>query len=319
MSSSTRNGTIVTLKIFGLFNDVICRTTNDSETQTLYALQDPNWNVVAVLNSNGTVAERLTYDSFGKPTFRSANFTARTTSSYNWTKTFTGQVYDSEMSLMLYRNRYYHTALGRFITRDPIGYRGDSVNLYRYVENSVTVSADPSGVQKTFEWSPAPPPPLKTGECFFRVCVTPVAIAGGHSFIVLYEPDGTWRFFRGGLSSNYRPGNGSSEQVSSPVIPDASGMPGTLLGISGPYVPGSVDYPDNPAEIPNCTDVTVPCQSVKTLSDCFDEVINRVNDSHIEYVPVPPFFDMEYVLWLWYHLCWKDLKYGKRKACWNVY
>ncbi len=280
--------------IYGLryIDDVVCRVKN---TEVLYALQDPNWNVVALVTPSGSVAERMTYDSFGRVTFRNASFVAnvsQTTSSYNWTKTFTGQTYDVESGLMLYRNRYYHPGLGRFLTRDPIGYNANDVNLYRYVKNSVTISADPSGFQGTFEWSPAPPPPLKAGECFFRVCVTPVAAVGGHSFIVLYEPDGTWRFFRGGPSNNYNPGNGSSEQVSSPGIPDASGMPGTLLGTSGPYAPGSVDYPKEPGEIPNCTDVTVPCQSVKTLSDCFDEVINRVNNSHIKYVPVPPAFNV---------------------------
>ncbi len=134
--------------IYGLryIDDVVCRTTNNNgNIQTLYAVQDANWNVVAVLNSNGSVAERMTYDSFGKPTFRAADFTAKTTSSYNWTKTFTGQVYDVETGLMLYRNRYYHPGLGRFITRDPIGYDGNDVNLYRYVKNDAMAKIDDRG------------------------------------------------------------------------------------------------------------------------------------------------------------------------------
>ncbi len=133
--------------IYGLryIDDVICRVKN---TEVLYALQDPNWNVVALVTPSGSVAERMTYDSFGKPTFRDASFVAnvsQTTSSYNWTKTFTGQVYDVETGLMLYRNRYYHPGLGRFITRDPIKYAGRDVNLYRYVGNNATLHSDRDG------------------------------------------------------------------------------------------------------------------------------------------------------------------------------
>ncbi len=133
--------------IYGLryIDDVVCRVKN---TEVLYALQDPNWNVVALVTPSGSVAERMTYDSFGRVTFRNASFVAnvsQTTSSYNWTKTFTGQVYDVETGLMLYRNRYYHPGLGRFLTRDPIGYEGDKVSLYRYVGNSTSMLGDSTG------------------------------------------------------------------------------------------------------------------------------------------------------------------------------
>ncbi len=142
---------VTTTYVYGLryIDDIICRTTsNNGNIQTLYAVQDANWNVVALVTPSDSVAERMTYDSFGRVTFRDASFVAnvsQTTSSYNWTKTFTGQVYDVETGLMLYRNRYYHPDLGRFITRDPIGYDGDSVNLYRYVKNQSSLQYDSHG------------------------------------------------------------------------------------------------------------------------------------------------------------------------------
>src|SRR5581483_10345645 len=40
----------------------------DSGGQRLYAQQDANWNVTAVLNATGTVQERYAYDAYGKPT-----------------------------------------------------------------------------------------------------------------------------------------------------------------------------------------------------------------------------------------------------------
>ena len=46
---------------------------------------------------------------------------------------------------MLYRNRIYHPTLGRFLQRDPIGYRAGDVNLVRYVGNRAVVFSDPKG------------------------------------------------------------------------------------------------------------------------------------------------------------------------------
>ena len=172
VESVTNN--VATTYIYGLryIDDIICRTTG---SETLYALQDPNWNVCALVNASGVVQERMTYDSFGKPAFRNANFTAKTASSYNWTKTFTGQVYDSETGLMLYRNRYYHPALGRFITRDPIGYDASDVNLYRYVHNQCLDFVDFFGLVE-----------VKAGGYIIRVHKSDAddMIPGGHGHIL---------------------------------------------------------------------------------------------------------------------------------------
>lgn len=48
-----------------------------------------------------------------------------------------------------YRNRVYSSDLGRFLQVDPIGFAGDSGNLYRYVGNAVTRWSDPSGLHRS--------------------------------------------------------------------------------------------------------------------------------------------------------------------------
>jgi RHS repeat-associated protein len=118
-----------------------------------YAVQDANWNVVALTNTSGVVQERYTYSSFGKLNVFDVSFTPKTVSTCNLTRSFTGQVLDNETGLMLYRNRVYHPTLGRFLQRDPIGYfvltniiRDDEdvydiqiledINLFMYVKNS---------------------------------------------------------------------------------------------------------------------------------------------------------------------------------------
>jgi RHS repeat-associated protein len=58
--------------------------------------------------------------------------------------TFTGRALDAETGLMYYRARYYSTTLGRFISRDPIGYV-DGMNLY--AAYFVPGGSDPLGLE----------------------------------------------------------------------------------------------------------------------------------------------------------------------------
>jgi RHS repeat-associated protein len=59
---------------------------------------------------------------------------------------FTGeQQFAEENELIFLRARYYSPDIGRFIKRDPIGYRG-GLNLYGYVGNNPVLYTDPSGL-----------------------------------------------------------------------------------------------------------------------------------------------------------------------------
>jgi RHS repeat-associated protein len=133
-----------TTYVWGLryIDDLVLREKGEEK---LYALADANWNAVALSDNSGTILERMKYDAFGKITWLDSAFTAKANSAYAWNRTFTGQVLDSETDLMLYRNRFYHTGLGRFIMRDPIGYDGKDVSLYRYVRNMPNKSLDTFG------------------------------------------------------------------------------------------------------------------------------------------------------------------------------
>ena len=131
--------------VWGLryIDDLVLR---DKGQERLYSIADPNWNVVAITNVSGTVQQRMKYDGFGKVTTLDANFAPFSGPGFGWNRLFTGQVL-SDWGLMLYRNRYYDTGLGRFVTRDPIGYEGKDKSLYRYVTNSPLLLIDPMGEQ----------------------------------------------------------------------------------------------------------------------------------------------------------------------------
>ena len=58
---------------------------------------------------------------------------------------YTGRQLDPETGLQLNRHRFYHQQLGRWASRDPIGYQGSEWNLYEYGKGSPSVNLDPSG------------------------------------------------------------------------------------------------------------------------------------------------------------------------------
>jgi len=115
--------------------------------ERLYAMQDANWNVVALVNTSGVPVERYTYSAYGKVEVRNADFSEATgnASAYAWTVLYTGRDLDMETGFQYNRARYYDADLGRFVGRDPIGYAAD-INLYRYVYNSPVIFVDPTGL-----------------------------------------------------------------------------------------------------------------------------------------------------------------------------
>ena len=59
------------------------------------------------------------------------------------TITYTGRSLDTETGRYYYRNRYYHAQLGRFVSRDPIGYLSGDANRYGYVSGRCINFLDP--------------------------------------------------------------------------------------------------------------------------------------------------------------------------------
>jgi RHS repeat-associated protein len=62
---------------------------------------------------------------------------------------FSGERWIPEIGLYDDRNRFYDPALGRFLQPDPIGFKGDASNLYRYCGNDWANKTDPMGNDAT--------------------------------------------------------------------------------------------------------------------------------------------------------------------------
>ena len=118
----------------------------DCDDERLYYLADANMNVTCLIDTGGEAVERYLYDPYGKVTIYTADWSStRSSSLYANPYLYTGREHDPETGLYYYRNRYYHAQLGRFVSRDPIGYRG-GINLYGYAGDSPTRKADPFGL-----------------------------------------------------------------------------------------------------------------------------------------------------------------------------
>jgi RHS repeat-associated protein len=79
----------------------------------------------------GAVVERYRYDSYGNRTiFAADDSTLRSASAVGNQRGFTGYYADAESGFYYVKARMYSSVLGRFISRDPIKYRGGGMGLY---------------------------------------------------------------------------------------------------------------------------------------------------------------------------------------------
>jgi len=122
-------------------------TSGSGLDERLYALQDANYNVTALADTSGTVVERFAYQGYGTPKVLDPNWSddLNNQSDFGWETLFAGYRYDADTGLYHVRNRYYHAQLGRWLTRDPLGYV-DGMSLYEYVRSSPVDLLDPFGL-----------------------------------------------------------------------------------------------------------------------------------------------------------------------------
>jgi RHS repeat-associated protein len=152
VTSSSSEPTVpdVTQFVWGLrgLDDLILRTQaiGEQTIQQLYALFD-RWNVVAITNQTAAVQERYEYDAFGTPLFMTSSFNAMPNSSFAWETTFSSYRLDEETGFYQVRYRYLHPALGRWLSRDPMGEAEKKLgsNLYAYCNNNPNNLTDPDG------------------------------------------------------------------------------------------------------------------------------------------------------------------------------
>jgi RHS repeat-associated protein len=108
--------------------------------------------------ATGTVAQRIDYDEWGAIT--------QDTSSGFQPFGFAGGLYDQHTKLVRFGARDYDAELGRWTTKDAMGFHGGDTNLYGYVVNDPINGTDVFGLQEgALPWGKKkkPEPPKPTG------------------------------------------------------------------------------------------------------------------------------------------------------------
>lgn len=98
---------------------------------------------LVVNTATGTVVQRMDYDAFG-------NVTTDTNPGFQ-PFGFAGGLYDPEIKLVRFGMRDYDPETGRWTTKDPIRFSGQSANLYAYVGGDPVNYRDPGGMKESAE------------------------------------------------------------------------------------------------------------------------------------------------------------------------
>jgi RHS repeat-associated protein len=114
--------------------------------ERLYVQQDANWNVTALVERDGDVAERFVYDPYGSVTVLEANWDTLSSSAHNWVYLHQGGRFDGMAGLYHFRYRDLSPSLGRWVQRDPIELMAGDPNFYRSLSNDPIGRTDPLGL-----------------------------------------------------------------------------------------------------------------------------------------------------------------------------
>jgi RHS repeat-associated protein len=119
--------------------DAILARTSSGGTTAWY-LPDKLGTIRDIANNSGASIDHIVYDSFG-------NVTTETNAVNGDRFKFAGMQYDGTTGQYFDNARWYGSAVGRFVNQDPIGFRAQDTNLYRYSYNAPSDFTDPTGLQ----------------------------------------------------------------------------------------------------------------------------------------------------------------------------
>ena len=101
-------------------------------------------NIIAILDTNGDIVVKYTYDAWGNHT-STGNQDLAAINPYR----YRGYYYDTETGLYFLKTRYYDPMVGRFISMDDVDYIDPEtiggLNLFAYCNNNPVMNFDPTG------------------------------------------------------------------------------------------------------------------------------------------------------------------------------
>ena len=176
-------GTLKTRYLYGPAVDALLARTDSSGTTAWY-LTDRLGSVRDLASTSGTALDHLAYDAYG-------NIVSESNPTNGDRFKWTAREWDGTTGLQFNRHRYYTPSVGRWTQLDPIGFKGDDQNLYRYIDNNSLLGTDCYGLD---DGIPIYAPPA--------IVVTPSQEVDPRQVPV----------FRGGGEMNLKPGEGEPKK-----------------------------------------------------------------------------------------------------------
>lgn len=145
------NGNVIHTYVHGATTDeFVARFDPGPAPNRIWYYQDAQGNTTHLADDSGYVIEKYKYDPAlaGAPSIYNSSGQQLPSSNVANRFLYTGREYYQEGGFYDYRNRIYLPSLGRFLQPDPIGFAGDSNNLYRYCGGDPVNWADDDGLQR---------------------------------------------------------------------------------------------------------------------------------------------------------------------------
>jgi RHS repeat-associated protein len=118
----------------------------ENVTTKRFFFQDSLGNTSHLSDEAGNLLEYYTYSAFGQPKFYDVAGNPGSASTKETRHLFQGQLWTQRTGLNDYRNRVELPAMGVFLQPDPIGFKGDAANIYRFCGNNAVNRTDPLGL-----------------------------------------------------------------------------------------------------------------------------------------------------------------------------
>ena len=116
-----------------------------SPTGTSSFCCNQQYSVTAITTSTGSIAERYAYTAYGLPAILDASASVLSSSAINNRYTYTGREWDATLGLHHFRARWMSGLTGRFLNRDPIGFKGSRWNFCEFLHSQPLTNVDFSG------------------------------------------------------------------------------------------------------------------------------------------------------------------------------
>jgi RHS repeat-associated protein len=121
------------------------RSTTSTLNEVLYVLKDYLDPAALFSTATSEIVERFGFDAFGPVRFMDKDFAGIGSSVYDWNFLFHAEFIDQESGLYNYGYRFYHTALGRWLSHEPLEEQ-EGANLYKITDNNCVSRRDGYGL-----------------------------------------------------------------------------------------------------------------------------------------------------------------------------